>query len=42
MDASNPETVVNNTSSEDLALAKIPVGVDGVDRPESLAITGDS
>ncbi|MEB3342466.1 hypothetical protein [Okeania sp.] len=43
MDASNPEVVVNNTSSEDLALAKIPVGFDGVtDRPESLAITRDN
>ena len=43
VDASNPETVVNSTSSEDLALGRIPVGVDGVtDRPESLAITSDN
>jgi DNA-binding beta-propeller fold protein YncE len=43
VDGTNPEVVVNDTSSEDLLLGRIPVGVDGVtDRPESLAITGDN
>jgi DNA/RNA endonuclease G (NUC1)/6-phosphogluconolactonase (cycloisomerase 2 family) len=43
VDGTNPEAVVNDTSSEDLLLGKIPVGVDGVtDRPESLAIAGDN
>ncbi|MDY6805765.1 MAG: DUF4114 domain-containing protein [Cyanobacteriota bacterium] len=43
VDATNPEAAVNDTSSEDLLLGRIPVGVDNVtDRPESLAITGDN
>ncbi|NEP78128.1 MAG: hypothetical protein F6K39_08020 [Okeania sp. SIO3B3] len=32
VDASDPEAVVNNSSSEDLALGRIPVGGNGTDR----------
>jgi DNA/RNA endonuclease G (NUC1) len=42
LDALDPESVVNSTSSEDLLVGKIPVGTDGWDRPESLAVTSDN
>ena len=42
VDASDPETTVNNTESSDLEIAKISVGGSGSDRPESLAITSDN
>ncbi|NEP81106.1 MAG: Ig domain-containing protein group 2 domain-containing protein, partial [Okeania sp. SIO3B3] len=42
VDASDPETTVNTTNSSDLEIAKIPVGGNSTDRPESLAITNDN
>ena len=40
MDGTDPKSVVTTTSSNDLLLARIPVGTDGsFDRPRSLAVT---
>lgn len=45
-DATNPEEVVDNTSSEDLLLARIPVGAVGVNQyyntPRNIALTSDA
>ena len=42
IDASAPETVVNDTGSGDLLKAVIPVGGNSYDRPETLAVTSDN